>query len=323
MKKKILIIRYGSLKYFIQSIPAFKAIREKHKDDELVLLTTPELKDFAKKLGIFDKFWIDNMLEWFMFNRFYKFIKLFRNYGFTRIYDLQNSDRTAWYFKLLGYYKPEWNSSNISWCSHYYEIPNDEIIHFQDVLARQLQVAGVSTKNKLDLSFLAKERNEDMPEKYALICAGGNKENKAHKFNPEKYAEIIKYLKSEHNITSIFIGSTHADAVVSSYIHSFTKEYEPVNMCGRTEIEDVVTLAKHAKFCLGNETAPTHIAAYSGCKTIMFCSRFSPADFIAPQVKNLAVIEEPFLENIDLDRIVDSIEGFALKEEKKKEYKEM
>jgi ADP-heptose:LPS heptosyltransferase len=324
MKNKILVIRNQPLKFFAHSISAFAAIREYHKDDEITLLTTAELKDFAKSLGFFNKFIIDELPDWFMFGKLKRLITLLRTYGFTRVYDLQNSERTEWYFKLMGYRKPQWNSSRVSWCSHYYQIPKNQNFHFQEVLHNQLRQAGIVKMPNINISYLAKENLQNLPEKYCVICAGGNSENLAHKYNPENYAEIIKYLKREYDITSILVGNSRGDGVVNSYIQQFAREASPLNFYDKTDrFEDLIQLFTKAQFCLGNETAPTHLAAFSGLKTIMLCSRFSPSDFLAPRVKNLAVIEEDYLENVTIERIIDSIQDFALTKQKESAYKQM
>lgn len=314
--KKILVIRHGPLKFFVQSIPALAAIREKHKDDKIVLLTEEGLKEFAENLGYFNKVWVDEMPEWFMFKKWKHFLKNLRGSGFSRVYDLQNSKRTEWYFRLAGFRKPEWNCSIVPWCSHYYQIPKNEIMHFQEVLHNQLRVAGIVKAPDVDLSFLAGEPIIQLPEKYCLICPGGNKDNVANKYNPENYVEIIKYLHSEYQIVSLIIGKTRSDFNIANFLIQEVGQEAAINLVGKTRINDVITLAKGAVFTLGNETAPTHIAAYSGgCKTIMLCSRFSPPQFIAPRVRNVAVIEEPFLENLYAKRITDAIYEFALKKE--------
>jgi hypothetical protein len=44
----------------------------------------------------------------------------------------------------------------------------------------------------------------------------------------------------------------------------------------------------------------------------MLCSRFSIPELIAPRVNNLAVVEEPALENVTVERVLRAIEEFGL-----------
>jgi ADP-heptose:LPS heptosyltransferase len=58
-KKNILVIKHGALGDIIFSLGAFKALRQHHKKDRLILLTSTLFKTFAEKTGCFDEIWID------------------------------------------------------------------------------------------------------------------------------------------------------------------------------------------------------------------------------------------------------------------------
>src|SRR3972149_7015121 len=73
-----------------------------------------------------------------------------RRAGFTRVYDLQRSQRTGWYFRLLGPRPPEWVGS-VPGCSHRYIDPPDAG-HITVRNARMLAPAGVADVPPPDLS---------------------------------------------------------------------------------------------------------------------------------------------------------------------------
>ena len=327
MAKKVLVIRFSPIKLFVQSMAAMSAIRNKHKNDEVYLLTEETFKSIAKPSGFFDHIIIDKKPEWYDFLGVYNIMKELKNHGFDQVYDLQNDSRSEWYFRLIGYKKPQWNSSAINWCSQAYLPPENEILHFHNFIHNQLKIAGVPAMPDIDISYIGVDKKpEELPEKYAVICAGGNKYKQAHKWPPEQYAEIIEYLEKYFNIKSILVGDEDFDYWLNKYIIDNAPNASPINIAGKTSLKDLITLAKFAEFCLGNETAPAHIAAYTGTNTVMLCSRFSPSEYIAPLVNNLAVIEEPNLEDVTLERVSKTIEEFALihdEKEDKKEYKLM
>ncbi len=311
MSRKILVIRLKPLKYFIQCIPAFAAIRKFHKDDEVYILTEKDLIKFCKRSGFFDKVWLDSKPEWVQLLGVKDLSDRLRAMNFDMVYDLQNDKRSAWYFKIIGFKKPMWNSSVVNWCSHPHEV-KDEDIHFQDIIHEQLKVAGIGSTPQIDISFMADDDVSDLPKKYAMICSGGDREKLAHKWHPVKYAEVIDYLHETHGITSVLVGDGGDDLAINSLVARQCVKAKPLNYSGRSDVNRIITVAKNAMFCLGNETAPTHIAAYTGCKTIMICSRFSPSELVAPKVKNLALIEEPMLEDVETDRAIRAIEEFGL-----------
>jgi ADP-heptose:LPS heptosyltransferase len=319
-KKKILVIRYEPLKYFINCIPAFAAIRKKHENDEITILTEKSLISFCKKSRLFDKVWLDSKPDWFQFRGVKDIIRRLRAGNFDMVYDLQNDNRSVWYFKLIGFKKPRWNSSSVDWCSDYYR-PSDEPAHFQDIIHNQLRMSGIKATPLIDISYMAVDEGQLLPERFAMICAAGDRDKKAHKWHPARYAEVIDYLHNVHDITSVLIGDDKDDALINAVIANQCLKAKPINYSGKTTIGGIVAVAKKAEFCLGNETAATHIAAYSGCKTIMICSRFSPPELLGPRVKNIAYIEEPMLEDVEVDRAIRAIEEFGLVPEESNEFK--
>ena len=102
MKSTILIIKHGALGDFIFALGAFKAIRDHHPNAHLVLLTTPILKDFAEKTKLFDEIILDKRISFF--RNCIDNARLLHDLAarhFERIYDLQRSNRTKWYFRIL------------------------------------------------------------------------------------------------------------------------------------------------------------------------------------------------------------------------------
>lgn len=321
MARRILVLRAKPLKYFIQSIPAFSAIRKFHKDDEISILTDKSLVRFCKKSGFFDKVWLDSQPEWFDLPGIYDIMTRLRKGRFDIVYDLDNSKRSEWYFRLIGFNKPFWNSSVIDWCTHPYIPKEDEDLHFQETLHNQLEVAGIKRVPDVDISYMATDKeHDDLPKNFVMICAAGDKDKLAHKWDPLGYAELIDHLEENLNLKSVLIGDDNDDYWMNDYIIDKCVTAKPINYSGKTNLRGIINVAMKAKFCVGNETAPTHIAAYSKCKTIMLCSRFSPPELVAPRVRNLAVIEEPMLENVSVERVLYTINDFAMTNEEYKEY---
>ncbi len=317
MVHKVLVLRSSPIKYFVQSIPALAAIRKFHENDEVSVLTTKNLVRFCKKSGFFDKVWLDSQPEWFDVQGVYDIIKRLRAGNFAFIYDLDNTKRSEWYFRLMGFNKPLWNSSVVDWCSHPY-IPeakeNEEYIHFQDTLRKQLSVANIHRTPNIDISYMKKRHNfDDLPEKFVMICAAGDKEKLGHKWDPVNYSELIDYMEVTYGLRSVLVGDDHNDYWINKYVIDNCRTAKPINYSGKTTIRGLINVAMKAQFCIGNETAPTHIAAYARAKTIMLCSRFSPPEKIAPRVKNLAIIEEHLLEDLSVDRVIYTVNNFAIK----------
>jgi len=169
---KVLIIRFKPIKSFMQSVPSFAAIRKHHENDEISILTEKSLIRFCKKSGFFNKVWLDSKPLWFEPRGIIDIVKRLKRGNFDFVYDLDNSARSEWYFRLIGRKKPKWNSSIIDWCSHPYIEESKDVLHFQDTLQNQLAVAGITKVPDIDLSFMEKPNvREHLPQNYVMICA--------------------------------------------------------------------------------------------------------------------------------------------------------
>ncbi|MHA1599520.1 MAG: glycosyltransferase family 9 protein, partial [Alphaproteobacteria bacterium] len=113
----ILVIKLSALGDFIQSLGAFQAIRDHHRRARITLLTTAPFAEMAVACGCFDNVWEDDRPRWWRFGRWLRHIRRLRRASFTRVYDLQRSQRSGWYFRLLGPSPPEWIGI-VSGCSH-------------------------------------------------------------------------------------------------------------------------------------------------------------------------------------------------------------
>ena len=97
----ILIIKHGSLGDIAQACGAIQDISEKHKEDEIYLLTTKPYFDLFKKNPHISDVILDKRLSRLNLIYLYSLMKSIKKYNFTKVYDLQNSSRTAFYKKIL------------------------------------------------------------------------------------------------------------------------------------------------------------------------------------------------------------------------------
>ena len=95
----ILIIKHGSLGDIAQACGAIQDISENHKDDEVHLLTTKPYFDLFKKNPHISNVILDKRLSRLNLIYLYSLMKNIKKYKFSKIYDLQNSSRTAFYKK--------------------------------------------------------------------------------------------------------------------------------------------------------------------------------------------------------------------------------
>ena len=76
-------------------------ISENHKDDEVHLLTTKPYFDLFKKNPHISNVILDKRLSRFNLIYLYSLMRNIKKYKFSKVYDLQNSSRTAFYKRIL------------------------------------------------------------------------------------------------------------------------------------------------------------------------------------------------------------------------------
>ena len=153
MKRRILVIKLGALGDFVLATGPFAAIRDAHPDDEIVLLTTAPYTQIGRSCGLFDEVWMDERPSRFDFLGIYRLRQKLRGGHFVRVYDLQTSGRSAWYFWLMrSFGRPQW-SGVAPGASHPHANRNRNTMHTIERQAEQLAMAG--STNTVSRAILA------------------------------------------------------------------------------------------------------------------------------------------------------------------------
>ena len=140
----ILVIKLGALGDFILAQPAFAAIRAHHLAARITLLTTKPFVEMARMSPYFDDIWIDDKPTLLQLPALLRLRARLRDGKFSRVYDLQTSDRTALYYRLFSPgLKPEW-SGIAAGCSHPDPTPVRAAVHSFDLRVNQLEAAGIT-----------------------------------------------------------------------------------------------------------------------------------------------------------------------------------
>ena len=142
--ERILVIKHGALGDWVLATGCFSAIRRHHPSARITLLTTPAFADWGTRCPWFDEVWTDERpsllakpLAWAKLRR--RLIDA----EFARVYDLQTSGRTGFYYRMLPRRcRPEW-SGEVAGCSHPHRNPQWASMHTVAVRAEQLGIAGI------------------------------------------------------------------------------------------------------------------------------------------------------------------------------------
>ena len=146
----ILVIKHGSLGDIAQASGAIQDISENHKDDDIHLLTTKPYFDLFKKNPHISNVILDKRLPRFNLIYLYSLMRNIKKYKFTKVYDLQNSSRTAFYKRILfpSATKDTWSSTETTLP----EGTTKDDFDKDSVLSRfnhQLKSSGINTSHTL------------------------------------------------------------------------------------------------------------------------------------------------------------------------------
>lgn len=304
-RQKILVIKLSALGDFVQALGPMKAIREYHKDAHLTLLTTPPYAEIAKASGWFDEVWSDGRPSGIpahvaMTNRV-------RNAKFDRVYDLQTSSRTDWYYQFLRPNPPEWSGTAFG-CSHPHANPRRAAMHTIDRQAEQLLMAGIPKTPPPDLSFVpASAMRFDLPRPYALLVPGGAEHRPEKRWPVENYAVLAEALLFE-GVNPVVIGGP-AEAKVAEIIGKGAAQ--TLSLVGKTSILDIAALARNAVMAIGNDTGPMHVIAVAGCPSVVLFSAASDPARCGQRGRDVKILRRPNLKDLPVDTVIDALPQVA------------
>lgn len=307
-KKRYLVIKHGALGDFIMATGPFAAIRRRHPKSHIILLTTKPYAEMAKKSGYFDEVWIDDKPKFYKFKEMWALVKRLRGAKFKMVYDLQTSDRSDWYFRFMGLIKPMW-CGRIHWCTHPHTNPDRTKMHTIERQADQLAVAKIKNVPFPDISWLKSDiKKFKLKGKFALIVAGGSAHRPEKRWTSEGYAELANYLL-EKKVTPVFIGTDAEKQVINEVLEAAEGG---VNLVGKTNFQDIASLARKAKIAVGNDTGPMHIISLTRCKTIVLFSEASNPDKIAPRGENTKILFEEDLSDLPARDVISLVGEMGL-----------
>jgi len=299
--KKILVIKLSALGDFIQCLGPMKAIRDHHPDARITLLTTKPFVALAEQSGYFDKVEIDDRPKIFQLPKWFSLKKRLNAPNYARVYDLQNNDRTGIYFKLFKHPKPEWVGTTKG-ASHRNTSPDRKAGLAFYGHRQSLALAGIKDVKIDTLDWLKGDMTQfNLQKPYALIVAGCAPQHPQKRW--PHYAHLCEQLVQK-NIQPVLIG-TDAEAEILDHIKTTCDN--AINLCGKTKLNDLPTLARHATLAIGNDTGPMHMIGPTGCKTLVLFSNASNPKRHAPLGGNVSTLQEDNIANITVESVIEKI----------------
>ncbi len=295
----ILVIKLGALGDVAQAFGAFQAIRAHHAGQPIILLTTSPYRALLQASPWFDEIWIDARapvwrLAWLGLRR------RIRSRGIARVYDLQTTGRTDWYFRMLGPgARPQWVGTAFG-ASHRHVNPQRDVMHNYTRLAEQLALAGIATVAPPDLSWLAADLAAfACPEPFALLVPGTSAHRAIKRWPTEGFARLAAFLASR-GVTPVVVGGRDEGALAAIIRAACPSA---IDLTGRTSIIELAALGRRAALAIGNDTGPMHLIAETRTPTLMLMSRESDPAHCAPRGPKARFLRRDFIKDLPAEEV--------------------
>lgn len=304
----ILIIKHGSLGDLIQANGAIKDIKKFYPNRKVFLLTTQPYSIFMSECPYLDGVLIDKRLP--RWNLFYlnNLKKTLSKYDFSRVFDLQNSNRTKFYKRFI-IKNAEWSSTETALDpgQKKSDFDKDPVLDRMEI---QLKKSGIETEftKNIDLSW-AVENISYLVKKYTnreyiLLFPFCSPKLKNKKW--PYYKELIQKLKQEFkNKYSVLLApgpneikeanDLNAKVVLESNEH--------------VTLKTLVSLINSAKLIIANDTGPAHIASHLDKKGLVLFGSHTSANKVSIENFNFKAISVKNLKDLDVKTVLEEVKA--------------
>jgi len=304
MADAILVIKLAALGDFVQALGPMAAIRRHHSNAQITLLTTTVFSNLAEASGLFDAVWTDSPPKTLDLAGWWRLRQRLRATGFERVYDLQTSDRSSFYYRLfLPGPRPVW-SGIASGCSHPHTNPRRDFMHTIERQAEQLAIAGIGDVPKTDLRKIDADIDGfELPQPFVLIVAGGARHRPDKRWPSSNFAELARHF-STIGLCPVLIGRADEAVLINDIARAAPKAF---NLAGLTKLVQLPTLARKAAFAVGNDTGPMHVFAAADCASLVLYSEASNPALCGQRGRSVSILQRKSLSDLSVAEVLDRV----------------
>lgn len=124
---------------------------------------------------------------------------------------------------------------------------------------------------------------------YALFYPGCQAAGYLKRWGENNYAELARLMLTQHEVDHVVLIGSQDEMEDCRRIAELAGE-GVINLCGQTEVLEIIPLAQGAKWQVGNDTGTAHLAAASDAPMVVVCG---PTDAyrVRPQGSNVMAIQ--------------------------------
>ena len=300
--KKILVIKLGALGDIMQAEGAVHDLRLYHPDAEITVMTTPTYEKLWRRCPWIDRIMLDPRDSRFRLDKMLLLRNALRSYGFDQVYDLQQVSRTNFYHYWFLRDTP-W-LGGASGCSCCVRRPEDRCAaeHFHI----SFQHAGISTRYCLEsnVSWMVDDvdallESYSLPQGFVALIPGASAEH------PEKRWPLYQLLANYFLAKGVRVVTIPGPDELE-----LCQQIGGDMLLWQEKYLDAFKLAGvllKARYVVGNDTGPTHIAAHLRLPGLALFSSHAPARRSGIQYSRFTWLEQDNLANLSLDQVLKAL----------------
>ena len=303
--ERILIIKLSALGDVIQALGPCEAIRRHHGTAAITVLTTAPYAALFEAAPWCDAVWVDDRPGLGDLPGLLRLARRLRGGRFDRVYDLQTSDRSGLYFRLMRRFGggPEW-SGIARGCSHPHRNPGRDRMHTLDRQAEQLAQAGIKVVSKPDLSWLAGTLPDaDLREPFVLLVPGGAAHRPEKRWPGDRYGSMARALK-DRGWQPVILGTAHEETEARRIAERCP---EALSLIGKTDFGQLATLGRRALAAIGNDTGPMHLLAATGLPSVVLYSAASDPALCGQRGPDVSLVQVKDLRSLEVGTVLETL----------------
>ncbi|MFO8052730.1 MAG: glycosyltransferase [Candidatus Omnitrophota bacterium] len=279
-EKRILITKLSSLGDIILAIPSLARLRQEFPDAKIYLLTLKKYASFFYGCPYIDKT-ITVSLDYKKIKKILEISKRLRRLSFDYIIDLQNN-RASQLISFLSFGRKSFGfRRKLGFLlNHTASYEKSEKIGPLDSQEKILKLLGVTFKEKkllfwqtkpLDLSGFNLGKG-----KLVGINISASKKWKTKNWPIESINHFIKLFTKKYPDYKIVLLGDKAGLSEAEIVEKFNRSRRIINLCGKTEIDELIELLKKLSLFITPDTASLHLAQSLGVETIALFGPTNP-----------------------------------------------
>ncbi|MCX7905081.1 MAG: lipopolysaccharide heptosyltransferase II [Elusimicrobiales bacterium] len=286
--KKIIIFQTAFIGDLLLTLPLIKKIKDKYPNSFIALVVRKENLKVAQTIEEINKVFIDDKSS----NKIKSFINLIKNIK-KEYFDISIMPHRSFRTALISYFShiPQRIGFDIFPASLLYNIKIPFKWNMHDLERNMMLIKDLVFETDIDFPNFSLNINEETNFSKPIIIINPSSIWTTKRWPDFKFAKLIKMINDRYFIKPILIGSEREKKQISS-IEKFTSSNSFINLCGKTDLKELIYLIKNSDLLISNDSGPMHIAV--ACKTPVIAI-FGPTTKelgFFPYSKNSIVIEE-------------------------------